>query len=134
MNGIWRTVGGRRIFIKEGQDLASAMRESGKFGTKKEPTDEELLNTYRGLKKGWNLEKEYKKEYNKFIKENEDKLKDVHDFYNKLDEIEAEEKRYKDNYSASTSTTDYDYETNRYKAIKQALNDAIKNNNKFRRM
>lgn len=30
-NGIWRTVGGRRIFIKEGQDLASAMKESGKF-------------------------------------------------------------------------------------------------------
>lgn len=30
-NGVWRTVGGRRIFIKEGQDLASAMKESGKF-------------------------------------------------------------------------------------------------------
>ena len=33
-NGVWRTVGGRRIFIKEGQDLASAMKESGKFGKK----------------------------------------------------------------------------------------------------
>lgn len=33
-NGVWRTVGGRRIFIKEGQDLASAMKESGKFSTK----------------------------------------------------------------------------------------------------
>lgn len=30
-NGVWRTVGGRRIFIKDGQDLASAMKESGKF-------------------------------------------------------------------------------------------------------
>lgn len=30
-NGVWRTVGGRRIFIKEGQDLATAMVESGKF-------------------------------------------------------------------------------------------------------
>lgn len=29
--GVWRTVGGRRIFIKGGQDLASAMKESGKF-------------------------------------------------------------------------------------------------------
>lgn len=29
--GIWRTVGGRRIFIKDGQDLSTAMRESGKF-------------------------------------------------------------------------------------------------------
>ena len=34
--GIFRTVGGRRIFIKEGQDLASAMKESGKFKKKKE--------------------------------------------------------------------------------------------------
>lgn len=33
-NGVWRTVGGRRIFIKEGQDLASAMKESGKFKDK----------------------------------------------------------------------------------------------------
>ena len=29
--GVWRTIGGRRIFIKDGQDLASAMKESGKF-------------------------------------------------------------------------------------------------------
>lgn len=29
--GFWRTVGGRRMFIKNGQDLASAMKESGKF-------------------------------------------------------------------------------------------------------
>lgn len=32
--GVWRTVGGRRIFIKDGQDLASAMKQSGKFNTK----------------------------------------------------------------------------------------------------
>lgn len=31
VNGVWRTVGGRRIFIKDGQDLATAMKESGKF-------------------------------------------------------------------------------------------------------
>lgn len=30
-NGVWRTVGGRRIFIKEGQSLSEAMKESGKF-------------------------------------------------------------------------------------------------------
>lgn len=30
-SGIWRTVRGRRIFIKEGQSLTDAMRESGKF-------------------------------------------------------------------------------------------------------
>ena len=29
--GVWRTISGRRIFIKEGQDLKSAMNESNKF-------------------------------------------------------------------------------------------------------
>jgi len=32
--GVWRTIGGRRVFIKDGQDLASAMKESGKFKDK----------------------------------------------------------------------------------------------------
>lgn len=29
--GVWRTIGGRRVFIKDGQDLETAMAESGKF-------------------------------------------------------------------------------------------------------
>ena len=59
-NGVWRTVGGRRIFIKEGQDLASAMKESGKFSKKQienkkyynnlsaelDKTDKEVLDYY----------------------------------------------------------------------------------------
>ena len=32
-DGVWRTVGGRRIFIKQGQSLSEAMKESGKFKT-----------------------------------------------------------------------------------------------------
>ena len=31
IGGVWRTIGGRRVFIKDGQDLATAMKESGKF-------------------------------------------------------------------------------------------------------
>lgn len=44
IGGVWRTVGGRRIFIKDGEDLETAMKKSGKFGKekKKELTDEEL--------------------------------------------------------------------------------------------
>ena len=30
-DGVWRTVSGRRIFIREGQDLKEAMKQSGKF-------------------------------------------------------------------------------------------------------
>lgn len=31
IGGVWRTIGGRRIFIKDSQDLKTAMKESGKF-------------------------------------------------------------------------------------------------------
>ena len=31
LGGVWRTVGGRRIFIKDGEDLETAMKRSGKF-------------------------------------------------------------------------------------------------------
>lgn len=34
IGGVWRTVGGRRIFIKDGEDLATAMKKSGKFSKK----------------------------------------------------------------------------------------------------
>ena len=34
-DGVWRTVGGRRIFIRNGQGLADAMRESRKFPSNK---------------------------------------------------------------------------------------------------
>lgn len=30
-NGVWRTISGRRVFIRDGQSLTDAMRESGKF-------------------------------------------------------------------------------------------------------
>lgn len=33
--GVWRTVGGRRIFIRNGQSLSDAMVESGKFSRNK---------------------------------------------------------------------------------------------------
>ena len=30
-NGVWKTISGRRIFIKKGQSLSDAMKSSGKF-------------------------------------------------------------------------------------------------------
>lgn len=55
VDGIWRTVGGRRIFIADGEDLASAMKNSGKFKTKK---DEKKLTKEEQIKKlNENLEK-----------------------------------------------------------------------------
>lgn len=34
-DGVWRTIAGRRIFIKEGQSLSDAMKKSGKFSIQK---------------------------------------------------------------------------------------------------
>ena len=32
--GVWRTINGRKVFIKDGQNLSDAMKESGKFDSK----------------------------------------------------------------------------------------------------
>ena len=44
--GVWRTVGGRRIFIKDGQSLTDAMKESGKFDN----LDTEKIGQYESKK------------------------------------------------------------------------------------
>ena len=49
IGGVWRTVGGRRIFIKDGQDLASAMKESGKFNHKSQEQND-YKEYYEGQK------------------------------------------------------------------------------------
>ena len=51
-DGVWRTVGGRRIFIKNGQPLEAAMKESGKFSNKeKKASYDDLMGTeYTGVK------------------------------------------------------------------------------------
>lgn len=42
--GVWRTVGGRHIFIRTGQSLGDAMRESGKFPSYKEKNKKEKIS------------------------------------------------------------------------------------------
>lgn len=42
-DGVWRTISGRKVFIKEGQSVTEAMKASGKFNNrseKKESTDD----------------------------------------------------------------------------------------------
>ena len=46
IGGVWRTIGGRRVFIKDGQDLASAMKESGKFNSNKNDIDIDNATLY----------------------------------------------------------------------------------------
>ena len=66
-NGVWRTVGGRRIFIKDGQDLASAMKESGKFENKQVKINNKL---YKNVVQGKEInDEEFEKLWNKIVEE-----------------------------------------------------------------
>lgn len=62
-NGVWRTIGGRRIFIKDGEDLKTAMKNSGKFksANKKEENDlDKVKRIQNELSKKDNLTNEEK--------------------------------------------------------------------------
>lgn len=73
LNGVWRTVGGRRIFIKTGQSLSEAMIESGKFPSGKSFNDGAETNVIR---KPEDIKKEEIEEIYKFSQElNEDGMK-----------------------------------------------------------
>lgn len=43
-DGVWRTVGGRRIFIRNGESLSSAMKRSGKFEKNTKEQNEKIVN------------------------------------------------------------------------------------------
>lgn len=43
-NGAWRTISGRRVFIKDGQSLTDAMQQSGKFGETEKENNSPLKN------------------------------------------------------------------------------------------
>ena len=82
-DGVWRTVGGRRIFIKDGEDLASAMKKSGKFKSNKKKQEEhyagEELYSDNPNRFGNKL-----KEYNdKMSKEQDESAKRVNERYEK---------------------------------------------------
>ena len=51
LDGVWRTVGGRRIFIRNGQDLSSAMKESGKFNNSIKKSMQKVAKQYEQDKK-----------------------------------------------------------------------------------
>lgn len=80
-DGVWRTVGGRRIFIRNGQDLASAMIESGKFknlrsAVKLDKLKKEEKEKLKNLKEKGILNEENKEDIENARKELVDVYKD----------------------------------------------------------
>ena len=56
-DGVWRTIGGKRIFIQKGESLSDAMKKSGKFPTQKK---KEFKNNETKEETKVDIEKEYK--------------------------------------------------------------------------
>lgn len=70
-DGIWRTIAGRRVFIKNGQSLTEAMKNSGKFKMQKNDIQSRLKKQFKK-----DESKEYKTLEEKItcLKQNEDAI------------------------------------------------------------
>lgn len=81
IGGVWRTIGGRRVFIKNGQDLPTAMRESGKFGKnrnlKKNTESGKIENASQKFTDSKGNEVEFDKPEPKDFKDQLDKAKET---------------------------------------------------------
>lgn len=145
IGGVWRTVGGRRIFIKDGEDLATAMKNSGKFSKKYK--DKQEINKrikeinkqiysgdgvdkeeYDGLKKELDELKKLKKEFDdKIQSEQEKKIKKILDGdgeeLKKELELELNDiEQYEDDYGIEESYLD-DIQTESTKKIMEMYED-----------
>lgn len=69
LGGVWRTVGGRRIFIKDGEDLETAMKRSGKFKFSQKGLTEEAKKKLKELEK----DEKFKKEFNDLLEKSVEK-------------------------------------------------------------
>lgn len=73
-DGVWRTIRGRRIFIKKGENLDSAMKRSGKF----------------------NIDDNRKQKQLDVIKKNNPAEDDVHTWIRSVDDIKTFQETLKD--------------------------------------
>ena len=153
--GVWRTVRGRRVFIKEGQSLTDAMKESGKFKnlttTKKysemseEEFNKELDNISKEREKNTkervkfeeeHLEdwQEYSKDKNLYTDDKEDWLNENYPEYKKLNnEFQTIDKKYyelwdiKENKTALKRLDKINEIKDSHKFYSDTLSDSIDN-------
>lgn len=145
IGGVWRTVGGRRIFIKDGEDLETAMKNSGKFNNKKDnkneeieelqkeydsiksmfdPRKAELRDKINALKEGKSVEEYKKAEKEKqvkqeaeYLKEKETRLREQKEATRKENEI-----KYKDIQVREVNESDIEKPKEGYTRLYRGLN------------
>jgi len=97
VQGVWRTIGGRRVFIKDGQDLATAMKESGKFKKAKD-IEHQKRKIANDIEKNVYSDKERKekwKEYDAYNEIDKEYIKKVSDAKNNDELKKADEEKIK---------------------------------------
>lgn len=135
LGGVWRTIRGRRVFIKDGEDLESAMKRSGKFktkmnemavkGAKKEDLKEQYMTSLNNVS-----EMEYngeitKDEYDQSIKNINDEYKNRRKDINgretrarEIDKINSDTEKIREQIS---NPVEYDFKSVNGKEIKEML-------------
>ena len=95
LGGVWRTVGGRRIFIKDGQDLYEAMNDSGKF------TNLKRTNSQRKAKERTTSQVDKEYELYKKAREDENSIDPMTENSTDWEELD---RKYKDRYEKEKSS------------------------------
>lgn len=120
IGGVWRTIGGRRVFIKTGQSLSSAMKESGKFKASdvkreeyhKAKAEHEVMESQKKVLENKNPDMSDKlhEKYNEAKKKN----KELEMLYDEPDawKYEGDVSKLKGKHISKEYSKNYDYEKN----------------------
>lgn len=94
MDGVWRTISGRRVFIRTGQSLSDAMKESGKFKMAKRKKENIEASENKVDDNNYHLRTDLrKKDYEndlEFFEKNAKDLKNNEDYKATLSDYEGE--------------------------------------------
>ena len=70
IGGVWRTKGGRKVFIADGDDLETAMKKSGKFDKNEQLSEEDKNIIDNWVQLGNDIDKEMQDKLEGIIKNN----------------------------------------------------------------
>ena len=133
IGGVWRTIGGRRVFIKEGQDLASAMKESGKFNSSSNKKTKKGDSVLEEFKKSDGNTKSFEKALNKISEmeyNNEINPDEYKEYISKIQKEYADKKKHtidKNDINALNELADSGKDINDYYGLDDIAKDYIKN-------
>ena len=98
--GVWRTIKGRRVFIREGEGLASAMKRSGKFDNLKR---EDIVKAKNEIE----LNKVYNKNYDDLDRYGKAKNEEAKKWFDEITKNQDEMKHLKEEYSIYDNPKEY---------------------------